>query len=113
MKLSKIIKTIEVIEEKRVPNDILEGFLYHSASRDEPIQIHDMDIVHLVRAFKKAMRELDNQAKIIDVLNSRSSDKMYLDTMETNRARIHELVVENKELKKQIKEMLYVGEETQ
>ena len=72
MKLSKIIKTIEVIEEKRVPNDILEGFLYHSASRDEPIQIHDMDIVHLVRAFKKAMSELDNQAKIIDVLNSRS-----------------------------------------
>ena len=98
MKLIKIIKTIEVIEEKRVPNDILEGFLYHSASRDEPIQIHDMDIVHLVRAFKKAMRELDTQAKIIDVLNSRSND---------------ELVVENKELKKQIKEMLYIGEETQ
>lgn len=72
MKLSKIIKTIEVIEEKRVPNDILAGFLYHSASRDEPIQIHDMDIVHLVRAFKNALHKLDNQVKIIDVLNSRS-----------------------------------------
>jgi hypothetical protein len=104
MKLSKIIKTIEVIEEKRVPNDILEGFLYHSASREEPIQIHDMDIVHLVRAFKNALHKLDNQY---------TNDKMYLDTMETNRARIHELVVENKELKKQIKEMLYIGEETQ
>ena len=72
MKLSKIIKTMEVIEEKRVPNDILEGFLYHSASREEPIQIHDMDIVHLIRAFKSALHKLDNQVKIIDVLNSRS-----------------------------------------
>ena len=86
MKLSKIIKTIEVIEEKRVPNDILEGFLYHSASRDEPIQIHDMDIVHLVRAFKNALHKLDNQ---------------FVD---------RDLIKENSELKKQIKEMLYVGD---
>lgn len=89
MKLSKIIKTIEVIEEKRVPNDILEGFLYHSASRDEPIQIHDMDVVHLVRAFKNALHKLDNQ---------------FIDK---------DLIKENSELKKQIKEMLYIGEDTQ
>ena len=99
MKLSKIIKTMEVIEEKRVPSDILEGFLYHSRSREEPIQIHDMDIVHLIRAFKNAMHRLDNQVTV---------GKMYLDGMEADRARIHELVVENKKLKKQVENMLYV-----
>ena len=72
MKLSKIIQTIEVIEEKRVPNDILEGFLYHSASRDEPIQIHDMDIVHLVRAFKSALHKLDNQFIDKDLIKENS-----------------------------------------
>ncbi len=41
MKLSKIIKTIEVIEEKRIPNEILRGFLYHTASRDEAMQRRD------------------------------------------------------------------------
>lgn len=63
MKVSKIIKMLEVIEGKRVPNDILEGKLYHSASLPEPIQINDMDLVHLIRAFKSALHKLDNQWK--------------------------------------------------
>ena len=63
MKVSKIIKMLEVLEDKRVPNDILEGKLYHSASRQEPIQINDMDLIHLIRAFKSALHKLDNQLK--------------------------------------------------
>lgn len=54
---------LEVIEGERVPNDILEGKLYHSRSLPEPIQINDMDLVHLIRAFKSALHKLDNQWK--------------------------------------------------
>lgn len=110
MKLSKIIKTIEVIEEKRVPNDILEGFLYHSASRDEPIQIHDMDVVHLVRAFKNALHKLDNQFIDKDLIKENSELKKEVAYL---RSTTEGLIEENNELKKQIKEMLYIGEDTQ
>jgi len=60
MKVSKIIKMLEVLQDKRVPNDMLEGKLYHSTS-GQPILINDMDLIHLIRAFKSALRKLDNQ----------------------------------------------------
>lgn len=100
MKLSKIIKTIEVIEEKRVPNDILEGFLYHSASRQEPIQIHDMDIVHLVRAFKNALHKLDNQFIDKDLIKENSELKKEVAYL---RSTTEAVIDEMNELKKQLK----------
>ena len=100
MKLSKIIKTIEVIEEKRVPNDILEGFLYHSASREEPIQIHDMDVVHLVRAFKNALHKLDNQFIDKDLIKENSELKKEVAYL---RSTTEAVIDEMNELKKQLK----------
>jgi len=100
MKLSKIIQTIEVIEEKRVPNDILEGFLYHSASRDEPIQIHDMDVVHLVRAFKNALHKLDNQFIDKDLIKENSELKKEVAYL---RSTTEAVIDERNELKKQLK----------
>lgn len=100
MKLSKIIKTIEVIEEKRVPNDILEGFLYHSASREEPIQIHDMDVVHLVRAFKNALHKLDNQFIDKDLIKENSELKKEVAYL---RSTTEAVIDESNELKKQLK----------
>jgi len=100
MKLSKIIQTIEVIEEKRVPNDILEGFLYHSASRQEPIQIHDMDVVHLVRAFKNALHKLDNQFIDKDLIKENSELKKEVAYL---RSTTEAVIDEMNELKKQLK----------
>ena len=100
MKLSKIIKTIEVIEEKRVPNDILEGFLYHSASREEPIQIHDMDIVHLIRAFKNALHKLDNQYTNEELIKENSELKKEVAYL---RSTTEAVIDERNELKKQLK----------
>ena len=99
MKLSKIIKTIEVIEEKRVPNDILEGFLYHSASREEPIQIHDMDIVHLIRAFKNALHKLDNQYTNEELIKENSELKKEVSYL---RSTTEAVIDERNELKKQL-----------
>lgn len=99
MKLSKIIKTIEVIEEKRVPNDILEGFLYHSASREEPIQIHDMDIVHLIRAFKSALYKLDNQYTNEVLIKENSELKKEVAYL---RSTTEAVIDESNELKKQL-----------
>jgi len=99
MKLSKIIKTIEVIEEKRVPNDILEGFLYHSASREEPIQIHDMDIVHLIRAFKNALHKLDNQYTNEELIKENSELKKEVAYL---RSTTEAVIDERNELKKQL-----------
>jgi hypothetical protein len=100
MKLSKIIKTMEVIEEKRVPSDILEGFLYHSRSREEPIQIHDMDIVHVIRAFKNAMHRLDNQFIDKDLIKENSELKKEVAYL---RSTTEAVIDEMNELKKQLK----------
>ena len=71
MKVKKVLELLDVIED--IPSDMrdiiypedtdmqMEG-AYFSASQQKKITIGDMDIVHVIRAFKK-VNELYDKAK--------------------------------------------------
>ena len=64
MKVKQIIKVAEAIDDSRkMPCDMheLEDTKYFSHSKQDFIAIADMDIVHLVRAFKNDRHRLNNQ----------------------------------------------------
>jgi hypothetical protein len=64
MKVKQIIKVAEAIDDSRkMPCDMheLEDTKYFSHSKQDFIAIADMDIVHLVRAFKNDRHRLANQ----------------------------------------------------
>ena len=77
----------EIADDKKLPCDMYELYntKYMSVSRDEMISIEDMDIVHLIRAFKNDRHRLANQLTDDDLLRQ-----------------IRDLVSANKELGKQL-----------
>ena len=53
MKVKDILKIQEVIEKRKTPCDVEENdYKYYSESKDKEINLLDMHIVHLLRAFK-------------------------------------------------------------
>ena len=58
MKVNKLIALQSIIEERKIPYDMEKDHLYYSESKEEFINIMDMDIIHLVRAFTKTLNEL-------------------------------------------------------
>ena len=87
MKVKQILSIKEIADDKRLPCDMYELYntKYMSVSRDEMISIEDMDIVHLIRAFKNDRHRLANQLTDDDLLRQ-----------------IRDLVSANKELGKQL-----------
>ena len=51
MKLKKLLELNQMFEERQLPFDIEEPYLYNSSGLGET-NILDMDIVHFIRAFK-------------------------------------------------------------
>ena len=62
MKVKQLIKILEAVDDK-LPSDMyeLDEVEHHSTTHDEPIRIADMDVVHLVRAFRHQERMLNRQ----------------------------------------------------
>ena len=62
MKVKQLIKIAEAVNEK-LPADMyeLDEVDHYSIHRNEPIRIADMDVVHLVRAFRHQERMLNRQ----------------------------------------------------
>ena len=87
MKVKQILSIKEIADDKKLPCDMYELYntKYMSVSRDEMISIEDMDIVHLIRAFKNDRHRLANQLTDDDLLRQ-----------------IRDLVSANKELGKQL-----------
>ena len=67
MKVKQLIKIAEAITGK-LPADMyeLDEVEHKSYHRDEPIRIADMDVVHLVRAFRHQERMLNRQVGTTD-----------------------------------------------
>ena len=63
MKVKQILSIKEIAEDKKLPCDMYELYdtKYMSVSRDEMIPISEMDIIHLIRAFKNDRHKLANQ----------------------------------------------------
>jgi tartrate dehydratase beta subunit/fumarate hydratase class I family protein len=53
MNIGNIKKIVEHAHSKKLPIDISDNDIYYSSSRKKFIRFDDMDLVHLIRAFKK------------------------------------------------------------
>ena len=70
MKVKQILSIKEIADDKKLPCDMYELYntKYMSVSRDKMISIEDMDIVHLIRAFKNDRHRLANQITDDDLI---------------------------------------------
>ena len=67
MKVRKLLQLQSEIEERKVPCDLCDDELnqHYSQSKDEFINILDMDLIHLVRAYSKCLGKKHNYNKQI------------------------------------------------
>ena len=92
MKVKQIIKLIETIEENRLPSDMQElGADLYEKSDGKYMSISDMDFIHLIRAFKKTLYEIDNDGNVAYFTSN---------TIFKLEKRISELLEENQRLEK-------------
>ena len=80
MKVRKLLELQSNIEERKVPCDLCDDELnqHYSQSKDEFINILDMDLIHLVRSYNKTLShrdELKSQEILddLDVIENRVS----------------------------------------
>ena len=97
MKIKQLIKIAEAVNEK-LPADMyeLDEVDHYSIHRNEPIRIADMDVVHLVRAFRHQERMLNRQvgANLISKL-ARERDMWKEKAMNMVEKETHEAVKES------------------
>ena len=75
MKVRKLLELQSTIEERKVPCDMGENLNQHySESKEDYIDILDMDLIHLVRSYSKCVgqgyldvRKLDKKSISIDI----------------------------------------------
>ena len=92
MKVKQIIKLIETIEENRLPSDMQElGADLYEKSDGKYMSISDMDFIHLIRAFKKTLYEIDNDGNVAYFTSN---------TIFKLEKRVSELLEENQRLEK-------------
>lgn len=53
MKIRKLLEIQSIIDSKTIPSDLENLQPYHSKSKGELIDILDMDLIHLLRAYNK------------------------------------------------------------
>jgi hypothetical protein len=74
MKIREMLKIQEAIENKTIPDDILEEEnYYYSKSKDEYIKILDLDLHHLMRI---VINVLDGEKDDIRKVNNESFKKL-------------------------------------
>jgi hypothetical protein len=62
MKVKKLIALQSIIEDRKIPYDMnneeVTDYIYFSDSKNEFIDILEMDLIHMIRAFRKTLDEL-------------------------------------------------------
>ena len=66
MKLKQVIKIQEVLGNK-IPVDMAEKWVYHSDSREEWVDIMELDVIHAIRILRKHMGEMSDEQPDVDV----------------------------------------------
>ena len=58
MKVRELLEYQSFVTKRATPSDMLEGDLeqHYSTSKEEYMDILDMDLVHLIRAYSKSLR---------------------------------------------------------
>ena len=57
MKLKQIIAIQNIIDNRRIPIDMEEKWEYYSDSREEYVDIMELDIIHAIRILRKHVGE--------------------------------------------------------
>ena len=66
MKLKQALKIQEVLGNK-IPVDMAEKWVYHSDSREEWVDIMELDVIHAIRILRKHMGEMSDEQPDVDV----------------------------------------------
>ena len=53
MKLKQVIAIQEILDKRKIPVDMAEKWVYHSDSRDEWVDIMELDVIHAIRILRK------------------------------------------------------------
>jgi len=61
MKLKQIIAIQNIIDNRRIPIDMEEKWEYYSDSREEYVDIMELDIIHAIRIIRKHMGKLNTE----------------------------------------------------
>ena len=74
MKVKDLLDVQEVLEKRKTPCDLHDDELnqHYSTSKDEHINILDMDLIHLVRSYSKCLdmgKVSDDELKSQEILN--------------------------------------------
>ena len=60
MKLKQILEIQKIVEGK-LPIDILDNWVYYSDSKEDWVDIAELDVVHLIRIVRKHIGEKSNE----------------------------------------------------
>ena len=77
MKVRKLLELQSNIEERKVPCDLCDDELnqHYSESKDEFINILDMDLIHLVRSYSKCIGQKQDDEIYFDMTNKKEVRK--------------------------------------
>jgi|TARA_B100001939_G_scaffold334501_1_gene335517 hypothetical protein len=56
MKLKQVLEIQKILDKRKLPIDMYSNMEYYSESRDEWIDIMELDIVHAIRILRKFIR---------------------------------------------------------
>jgi len=86
MKVSQALQIGQIMDGKKIPSDMQdEHLVYYSSSRERWINIMDMEVCHLVRAFNKNYTQdnhVDDQQYINNNLLSQAFQELDDDTVD-------------------------------
>ena len=61
MKLKQVLEIQEILDNRRIPVDMAEKWVYHSESREEWIDIMELDVIHAIRIIRKHIGEMSDE----------------------------------------------------
>ena len=61
MKLKQIIAIQNIIDNRKIPIDMEEKWEYYSDSREEYVDIMELDLIHAIRIIRKHMGKLNTE----------------------------------------------------
>jgi len=56
MKLKQVLEIQKILDKRKLPIDMYSNMEYYSESRDEWIDIMELDIIHAIRILRKFIR---------------------------------------------------------
>ena len=66
MKLKQVLEIQEVLG-KTIPIDMNHKWMYYSDSREEWVDIMELDVIHAIRILRKHMGEMSDEQPDVDV----------------------------------------------